>query len=144
MGQHQEYWLLSRTAHENQGWCIFWRQERNGHSHTLVQILTLSHSLSLKGNKRCYSVLKYGDTWHISFTHRDPWAESRSLKQIEVLWLFADFTWPDEDMEDRYTTFGEYAVHREVLDESRLDVVAQKGTWSTKPTAGEQMKDMLR
>uniref|UniRef100_A0A3B5LRZ3 Si:ch211-117c9.2 n=1 Tax=Xiphophorus couchianus TaxID=32473 RepID=A0A3B5LRZ3_9TELE len=47
-------------------------------------------------------------------------------------------------MEDRYATFGEYVVHREVLDESRLDVVAQKGTWSTKPTAGEQMKDMLR
>ncbi|XP_054902073.1 solute carrier family 26 member 6-like [Poeciliopsis prolifica] len=47
-------------------------------------------------------------------------------------------------MEDRYTTFGEYVVHREVLDESRLDVVAQKGTWSTKPTVGERMKDMLR
>ncbi|XP_043960053.1 solute carrier family 26 member 6 isoform X2 [Gambusia affinis] len=47
-------------------------------------------------------------------------------------------------MEDRYTTFGEYVVHREVLDETRLEVVAQKRTWSTKPTVGERMKDMLR
>ncbi|XP_008412083.1 solute carrier family 26 member 6-like [Poecilia reticulata] len=47
-------------------------------------------------------------------------------------------------MEDGYTTFGEYVVHREVLDESRLEEVAQKGTWSTKPTVGERMKHMLR
>lgn len=58
--------------------------------------------------------------------------------------MFADFTQPDENMEDRYTTFGEYVVHREVLDETRLEVVAQKRTWSTKPTVGERMKDMLR
>uniref|UniRef100_A0A3B3Y9W0 STAS domain-containing protein n=1 Tax=Poecilia mexicana TaxID=48701 RepID=A0A3B3Y9W0_9TELE len=37
-----------------------------------------------------------------------------------------------------------YVVHREVLDESRLETVAQKGTWSTKPTVSERMKDMLR
>ncbi|XP_007557755.1 solute carrier family 26 member 6-like [Poecilia formosa] len=48
------------------------------------------------------------------------------------------------NMEDGYTTFGEYVVHREVLDESRLETVAQKGTWSTKPTVSERMKDMLR
>uniref|UniRef100_A0A3Q2PVL5 Solute carrier family 26 member 6, like 2 n=1 Tax=Fundulus heteroclitus TaxID=8078 RepID=A0A3Q2PVL5_FUNHE len=39
---------------------------------------------------------------------------------------------------------GEYVVRREVLDESRLDVVAQKGTWSIKPTVGDRVKEMLR
>uniref|UniRef100_A0A4W6F3K1 Solute carrier family 26 member 6 n=1 Tax=Lates calcarifer TaxID=8187 RepID=A0A4W6F3K1_LATCA len=38
----------------------------------------------------------------------------------------------------------EYFVQREVLDESRLDEVAQKGTWSTKPALGERVKDSLR
>ncbi|GAA6228960.1 solute carrier family 26 member 6-like isoform X1 [Lates japonicus] len=38
----------------------------------------------------------------------------------------------------------EYFVQREVLDESRLDEVAQKGTWSTKPTLGERVKESLR
>lgn len=47
-------------------------------------------------------------------------------------------------MEDGYQSFGEYVVRREVLDESRLDVVAQKGTWSTKPTMGDQLKEMMR
>ncbi|KAM4738329.1 solute carrier family 26 member 6 [Anableps anableps] len=47
-------------------------------------------------------------------------------------------------MEDGYTSLGEYIVRREVLDESCLEIVAQKGTWSTKPTVGEQVKDMMR
>uniref|UniRef100_A0A3Q2D385 Solute carrier family 26 member 6, like 2 n=1 Tax=Cyprinodon variegatus TaxID=28743 RepID=A0A3Q2D385_CYPVA len=38
----------------------------------------------------------------------------------------------------------EYIIRREVLDESRLDVVAQKGKWTHKPTVGERMKEMLR
>uniref|UniRef100_I3K3J6 Solute carrier family 26 member 6 n=1 Tax=Oreochromis niloticus TaxID=8128 RepID=I3K3J6_ORENI len=33
---------------------------------------------------------------------------------------------------------------KEVLDELCLDEVAQKGTWSTKPTLGDQVKDSLR
>ncbi|KAM9751413.1 solute carrier family 26 member 6-like [Menidia menidia] len=39
---------------------------------------------------------------------------------------------------------GVLAVRREVLDELRLDEVAQKGTWSTKPTLNERMKESLR
>ncbi|XP_077937725.1 solute carrier family 26 member 6-like isoform X2 [Gasterosteus aculeatus] len=39
---------------------------------------------------------------------------------------------------------GEYLVQRRVLDEVRLEEVAQKGTWSTKPTAGERVKESLR
>ncbi|XP_068997540.1 solute carrier family 26 member 6-like [Embiotoca jacksoni] len=38
----------------------------------------------------------------------------------------------------------DYFVHREVLDELRLDEVAQKGMWSTKPTLGERVKESLR
>uniref|UniRef100_A0A3B5AY70 Solute carrier family 26 member 6-like n=1 Tax=Stegastes partitus TaxID=144197 RepID=A0A3B5AY70_9TELE len=38
----------------------------------------------------------------------------------------------------------EYFVQREVLDELRLDEVAQKGTWSIKPTLGERVKESLR
>uniref|UniRef100_A0A3B4UX04 Solute carrier family 26 member 6 n=1 Tax=Seriola dumerili TaxID=41447 RepID=A0A3B4UX04_SERDU len=38
----------------------------------------------------------------------------------------------------------DYFVQREVLDELRLDEVAQKGTWSTKPTLGERVKESLR
>ncbi|XP_037337123.2 solute carrier family 26 member 6 isoform X2 [Pungitius pungitius] len=39
---------------------------------------------------------------------------------------------------------GEYLVQRRVLDEVRLEEVAQKGTWSTKPTAGERIKESFR
>uniref|UniRef100_A0A3Q1G6W0 Solute carrier family 26 member 6, like 2 n=1 Tax=Acanthochromis polyacanthus TaxID=80966 RepID=A0A3Q1G6W0_9TELE len=38
----------------------------------------------------------------------------------------------------------EYFVQREVLDEIRLDEVAQKGTWSVKPRLGERVKESLR
>ncbi|XP_035512532.1 solute carrier family 26 member 6 [Morone saxatilis] len=38
----------------------------------------------------------------------------------------------------------EYFVQRNVLDELGLDEVAQKGTWSTKPTLGERVKESLR
>uniref|UniRef100_A0AAQ6A4C1 STAS domain-containing protein n=1 Tax=Amphiprion ocellaris TaxID=80972 RepID=A0AAQ6A4C1_AMPOC len=44
-----------------------------------------------------------------------------------------------EDMKEK-----EYFVQREVLDEIRLDEVAQKGTWSVKPTLGERVKESLR
>ncbi|XP_011475486.1 solute carrier family 26 member 6 [Oryzias latipes] len=37
-----------------------------------------------------------------------------------------------------------YAVHRDVLDELGLEEVAQKGTWSIKPTVGEKLKESLR
>ncbi|KAM6928798.1 solute carrier family 26 member 6 [Lycodopsis pacificus] len=47
-------------------------------------------------------------------------------------------------MEDRKCSDGEYFVKRRVLDELRLDEVAQKGTWSTKPTVGERMTESLR
>ncbi|XP_061760412.1 solute carrier family 26 member 6-like [Nerophis ophidion] len=47
-------------------------------------------------------------------------------------------------MEDDRHSFGEYFVHRQVLDELSLDEVAQKGTWSTKPSFSERMKDSLR
>uniref|UniRef100_A0A8C4F493 Solute carrier family 26 member 6, like 2 n=1 Tax=Dicentrarchus labrax TaxID=13489 RepID=A0A8C4F493_DICLA len=39
---------------------------------------------------------------------------------------------------------GEYFVQRNILDELGLDEVAQKGTWSTKPTPGERVKESLR
>uniref|UniRef100_A0A8C2XSR0 Solute carrier family 26 member 6, like 2 n=1 Tax=Cyclopterus lumpus TaxID=8103 RepID=A0A8C2XSR0_CYCLU len=47
-------------------------------------------------------------------------------------------------MEERDRSAGEYFVQRRVLDEVRLDEVAQKGTWATKPTMGERMKESLR
>ncbi|XP_047231570.1 solute carrier family 26 member 6 isoform X2 [Girardinichthys multiradiatus] len=47
-------------------------------------------------------------------------------------------------MEDGHLSLGKYIVRREVLDESRLDVVAQKGTRPSKPTVCEQLKEMLR
>lgn len=48
------------------------------------------------------------------------------------------------DMEKRDCSAEEFFVQRKVLDELHLDEVAQKGTWSTKPTLGEQMKESLR
>ncbi|XP_070765941.1 solute carrier family 26 member 6 [Enoplosus armatus] len=48
------------------------------------------------------------------------------------------------DMEERDSSAGEYFVQRQVLDELRLDEVAQKGTWSTKLTVGERVKESLR
>ncbi|XP_040919980.1 solute carrier family 26 member 6 [Toxotes jaculatrix] len=47
-------------------------------------------------------------------------------------------------MEMRSCSSRDYFVQREVLDELRLDEVAQKGTWSTKPTLGERVKESLR
>ncbi|RVE70653.1 hypothetical protein OJAV_G00066480 [Oryzias javanicus] len=37
-----------------------------------------------------------------------------------------------------------YSVHRDVLDELGLEEVAQRGTWSTKPTVGEKVKESMR
>ncbi|XP_036959531.1 solute carrier family 26 member 6 [Acanthopagrus latus] len=48
------------------------------------------------------------------------------------------------NMEKRDCSAEEFFVQRKVLDELHLDEVAQKGTWSTKPTLGEQMKESLR
>ncbi|KAK5863681.1 hypothetical protein PBY51_000694 [Eleginops maclovinus] len=48
------------------------------------------------------------------------------------------------DTENKECSVGEYFVKRTVLDELRLDEVAQKGTWSTKPTLGERLKESLR
>ncbi|XP_063320106.1 solute carrier family 26 member 6 [Pelmatolapia mariae] len=47
-------------------------------------------------------------------------------------------------MEEKDLQSVEYFVKREVLDELCLDEVAQKGTWSTKPTLGDQVKESLR
>ncbi|XP_037627617.1 solute carrier family 26 member 6-like [Sebastes umbrosus] len=48
------------------------------------------------------------------------------------------------DMEERDCSDGKYFVQRMVLDELRLDEVAKKGTWSTKPTVGDRVKESLR
>ncbi|XP_054465699.1 solute carrier family 26 member 6-like [Anoplopoma fimbria] len=47
-------------------------------------------------------------------------------------------------MEEKDRSDGGYFVQRRVLDELRLDEVAQKGTWITKPTVGERMKESVR
>ncbi|XP_058500230.1 solute carrier family 26 member 6-like [Solea solea] len=47
-------------------------------------------------------------------------------------------------MEERDCPSGSYFVRREILDELRLDEVAQKGTWSTQPPLGERVKESLR
>lgn len=47
------------------------------------------------------------------------------------------------DLEKDYSA-AEYFVQRKVLDELHVDEVAQKRTWSTKPTVGEQVKESLR
>lgn len=39
---------------------------------------------------------------------------------------------------------ADYFVHRKVLDELRLQEVAEKRTWSTKPTLAEHVKESLR
>ncbi|KAI3357653.1 hypothetical protein L3Q82_016074, partial [Scortum barcoo] len=48
------------------------------------------------------------------------------------------------DMEEGDSSSGDYFVQRKVLDELHLDEVAQKGTWCTKPTVGERVKESLR
>ncbi|XP_029362020.1 solute carrier family 26 member 6-like [Echeneis naucrates] len=47
-------------------------------------------------------------------------------------------------MEKRDHSASDYFVQREVLDETRLDDFALKGTWSAKPTLGERVKESLR
>ena len=47
-------------------------------------------------------------------------------------------------MEEKGSSSGEYFVQREVLTELRLEEVAQKGTWTEKPTLGDNVKDYLR
>ncbi|XP_041859515.1 solute carrier family 26 member 6 isoform X2 [Melanotaenia boesemani] len=47
-------------------------------------------------------------------------------------------------MKETDLSSGEYVEQREALDELRLDEVAQKGKWSTKPTLTERVKDSLR
>uniref|UniRef100_A0A3Q0S3X2 Solute carrier family 26 member 6 n=1 Tax=Amphilophus citrinellus TaxID=61819 RepID=A0A3Q0S3X2_AMPCI len=47
-------------------------------------------------------------------------------------------------MEEKDLSSVEYFVKREVLDELHLDEIAQKGTWSTKPTLGDRVKESLR
>ncbi|XP_035014009.2 solute carrier family 26 member 6-like [Hippoglossus stenolepis] len=47
-------------------------------------------------------------------------------------------------MEEKGCSHGEYFVQREVLDELRLDEVAQKRTWTDSPNLGERVKESLR
>lgn len=47
-------------------------------------------------------------------------------------------------MEEKDLQSVEYFVKREVLDELCLDEVAEKETWSTKLTLGDQVKESLR
>nr|XP_019951741.1 PREDICTED: solute carrier family 26 member 6-like [Paralichthys olivaceus] len=47
-------------------------------------------------------------------------------------------------MEEKGCSHGEYFVQREVLDEPRLDEVAQKQKWTKPLTLGERLKDSLR
>uniref|UniRef100_A0AAX7UHT8 SLC26A/SulP transporter domain-containing protein n=1 Tax=Astatotilapia calliptera TaxID=8154 RepID=A0AAX7UHT8_ASTCA len=51
------------------------------------------------------------------------------------------FAQVDKDMEEKDLQSVEYFVKREVLDELCLDEVAQKETWSTKLTLGDQVKE---
>lgn len=39
---------------------------------------------------------------------------------------------------------ADYSVHRKVLDQLRLDEVAEKRTWSSRATVAEQVKESLR
>lgn len=50
----------------------------------------------------------------------------------------------DTDMGEKDFSSGEYFVQRQVLNESSLEEVAQKGTWSTKTSLGDQVKESLR
>lgn len=47
-------------------------------------------------------------------------------------------------MEERYHSMQEYFVQREVLNELRLDEVAQKETSSTGPNMRERLKKFSR
>uniref|UniRef100_A0A3Q3D2H4 Solute carrier family 26 member 6 n=1 Tax=Hippocampus comes TaxID=109280 RepID=A0A3Q3D2H4_HIPCM len=47
-------------------------------------------------------------------------------------------------MEDKNCSSVEYSVQRQVLDELCLDEVAQKGSWSAKPTFSERLKGSMR
>lgn len=68
-----------------------------------------------------------------------------SQKQLKKHLLSFSFTevcrihFPDMDVDKK-----EYFVQREILDDARLDEVAKKGTWSTKPAVAERVKESLR
>lgn len=49
-----------------------------------------------------------------------------------------------DDVEKSDGSGADYFVHREVLDELRLQEVAEKRTRSTKPTLAEHVKESLR
>lgn len=49
-----------------------------------------------------------------------------------------------DDVEKSDGSGADYVVHRKVLDELRLQEVAEKRTWSTKPTLAEHVKESLR
>lgn len=48
------------------------------------------------------------------------------------------------DVKMQESSAAEYFVQRKVVDELLLDELAQKGTGSTKPTLGEQVKESMR
>lgn len=66
------------------------------------------------------------------------------LKGTLALRRSAEFCLTDMDIEERDCSGGGYFVQRKVLDELCLDEVAQKRTWSTKPTLSERVKESLR
>lgn len=49
-----------------------------------------------------------------------------------------------DDVQKSDGSDAQYSVHRKVLDELRLQEVAEKRTWSTKPTLAEHLKESLR
>lgn len=50
----------------------------------------------------------------------------------------------EEDVEQSDGSGADYFVRRKVLDELRLQEVAERRTWSTKPTLAEHVKQSLR
>ncbi|XP_017270564.1 solute carrier family 26 member 6 [Kryptolebias marmoratus] len=81
----------------------------------------------------------------MSSSHSDPQAASRSSDRQQLSrGQLNPLRQTDKDMEQTQWSSAEYVVQRQVLDEQRLDEVAQKGMWSTKPTVGEQIRESLR
>ncbi|XP_077424508.1 solute carrier family 26 member 6-like [Vanacampus margaritifer] len=69
---------------------------------------------------------------------------SRSLRQKAETSSTPKKKHTDMEESSGNRSFGEYCVQRQVLNEVRLDEVAQKMTWTAKPTFRERLKDSVR
>lgn len=130
------------------GWWLLSYKDRKGTVTPTVQKQALSISREQRGSftptTQCLAFV-------VQVSPAFPFKNTSLLRQRRRRhWLYkgstrsAEFGLTGMDTEEMDGAAGEYFVQREVLDELRLDEVAQKGTWSTKPTLRERVKESLR